>query len=199
MFARSVSGLLNHSCALLTFRQARCRSQINDTFNGRCTTFRAWRTMHHGLHGPMRSIVERSSTMRLKVSRRVELMQSTRSSLQGPLMFIEADILLGSSTDGPIMAHPPQTISDLTFADFLRGVQASSKGLKLDFKDINALQPCLNELELQKDHVSSLASPSSQRSLRSEHFRRSMLPFFSMPTSSAPILHVPNRSMRHAS
>ena len=74
-------------------------------------------------------------------------------------MFIEADILIGSSADGPIMAHPPHKTSDLTFSEFLRGVQASSKGLKLDFKDINALQPCLNELELQKDNVSTLTSP----------------------------------------
>lgn len=70
-------------------------------------------------------------------------------------MFIEADILIGASADAPIMAHPPHTTSDLTFSDFLRGVRFSSKGLKLDFKDINALQPCLNELEAQKDQVRS--------------------------------------------
>lgn len=70
-------------------------------------------------------------------------------------MFIEADILIGASVDAPIMAHPPHTTSDLTFSDFLRGVRLSSKGLKLDFKDINALQPCLNELEAQKDQVRS--------------------------------------------
>ena len=73
----------------------------------------------------------------------------------GPLMFIEADILMGSSVNAPIMAHPPHNTSDLTFSDFLRGVRSSSKGLKLDFKDINALQPCLTELEAQKDHVRS--------------------------------------------
>jgi Uncharacterized conserved protein (DUF2181) len=68
-------------------------------------------------------------------------------------MFIEADILIGTSGNAPIMAHPPHTTSDLTFSEFLRGVRSGSQGLKLDFKDINALQPCLNELEAQKDQV----------------------------------------------
>jgi hypothetical protein len=54
------------------------------------------------------------------------------------------------------MAHPPHTTSDLTFSQFLKELKSSSKGLKLDFKDINALQPCLIELEAQKDNVSSL-------------------------------------------
>ncbi|CAF0780032.1 unnamed protein product [Rotaria sp. Silwood1] len=73
--------------------------------------------------------------------------------LKSPLMFIEADILIGSSSNDPIMAHPPHKTSDLTFAEFLNGVKSTSKGLKLDFKDINALQPCLNELEAQKDNI----------------------------------------------
>lgn len=73
-------------------------------------------------------------------------------------MFIEADILIGTSSAGPIMAHPPHTTSDLTFSDFLRAAKASSKGLKLDFKDVNALQSCLDELEAHKDSVSRLIS-----------------------------------------
>ncbi|CAF1546911.1 unnamed protein product, partial [Rotaria sordida] len=71
-------------------------------------------------------------------------------------MFIEADILIGSSSPDPIMAHPPNKTSDLTFSEFLKQVKSSSKGLKLDFKDINALQPCLDALDAQKDDVSSL-------------------------------------------
>jgi hypothetical protein len=72
----------------------------------------------------------------------------------GSLMFIEADILIDPLTNQPIMAHPPHTSSDLTFSEFLQQTRSSSKGLKLDFKDINALQPCLEELEAQKDYVS---------------------------------------------
>jgi hypothetical protein len=70
-------------------------------------------------------------------------------------MFIEADILIGSSSPHPIMAHPPDTTSDLTFSDFLKEIKSTNKGLKLDFKDINALQPCFDELESQKDNVRS--------------------------------------------
>jgi hypothetical protein len=73
----------------------------------------------------------------------------------GSLTFIEADILIGTSSPSPIMAHPPHKTSDLTFSEFLKALKSTSKGLKLDFKDINALQPCLNELEAQKDNVSS--------------------------------------------
>ena len=79
--------------------------------------------------------------------------QKLEETLKSSLLFIEADILIGSSTTEPIMAHPPHTTSDLTFADFLKELKSTSKGLKLDFKDINALQPCLNELEAQKDNV----------------------------------------------
>lgn len=68
-------------------------------------------------------------------------------------MFIEADISIDPSTQQPIMAHPPHTSSDLTFSEFLQQTRSSSKGLKLDFKDIQALRPCLTELEAQKDQV----------------------------------------------
>ncbi|CAF0976824.1 unnamed protein product [Rotaria magnacalcarata] len=79
--------------------------------------------------------------------------QQLEESLQSSLMFIEADILIGSSSPDPIMAHPPNKTSDLTFSEFLKQVKSSSKGLKLDFKDINALQPCLDALDAQKDDI----------------------------------------------
>ena len=74
----------------------------------------------------------------------------------GSLLFIEADILIGSGSPLPIMAHPPHTTSDLTFTDFLQECKSTTKGLKLDFKDINALQPSLEQLEIQKDTVRRL-------------------------------------------
>ncbi|CAF0943653.1 unnamed protein product [Adineta ricciae] len=79
--------------------------------------------------------------------------EKLEEALKSSLLFIEADILMGSSPIGPIMAHPPHTTSDLTFSDFLQAVKSTSKGLKLDFKDINALQPCLDELEANKDSI----------------------------------------------
>jgi len=41
------------------------------------------------------------------------------------------------------MAHPPQTSSDLTFTQWLHEVKSSQKGLKLDFKTWNSVEPCL--------------------------------------------------------
>lgn len=48
---------------------------------------------------------------------------------------IEADIIMrGSDPKEPIMAHPPDTDSDITLKEWLEGVKAHNKGIKLDFK-----------------------------------------------------------------
>lgn len=48
---------------------------------------------------------------------------------------IEADVLLrGREPKEPIMAHPPDTDSDITLRDWLEMVANSDKGIKLDFK-----------------------------------------------------------------
>jgi hypothetical protein len=73
---------------------------------------------------------------------------------------IEADILLGMDTGKvggnttrlcvePIMAHPPDRTSDLSFAHFMALAlknTALQKHIKLDFKEIEAVQPCLDTL-----------------------------------------------------
>ncbi|KAI5633914.1 hypothetical protein NE865_13376 [Phthorimaea operculella] len=71
--------------------------------------------------------------------------------LQSDISMLEADIVLGTirGKDGPpipIMAHPPATSSDLSLADFLSTVKthnsgnAKPKGVKLDFKSIEAFE-----------------------------------------------------------
>ena len=67
-------------------------------------------------------------------------------------MFLEADILYENEMAEPIMAHPPQTESDLTFKEWISRSASSQKGLKLDFKSPRAVEPCLSylgEVELQ--------------------------------------------------
>jgi len=74
---------------------------------------------------------------------------------------IETDIVMGrlenqaqddsSSTLQPIMAHPPNTTSDLNFLKFIEAFTADSedfqhKHLKLDFKDLETIDPVLNSL-----------------------------------------------------
>ena len=72
-------------------------------------------------------------------------------------MFIEADILyLEDKHNEPIMAHPPETISDLKFSEWLKMCLFSGKGLKLDFKTNNSVLPCLKTLNENKDQVKIL-------------------------------------------
>lgn len=74
------------------------------------------------------------------------------------IMMLEADVVVGklnvttnaTNPDIPIMAHPPATVSDLSLEDFLRSVveKNTTKGIKLDFKSIEAFEmskPILNK------------------------------------------------------
>lgn len=82
---------------------------------------------------------------------------------------IESDIILGLCTSCddtseilPVMAHPPATKSDLSLAKFLDQVSASTDKnnnngtrqltqiTKLDFKDIDAVEPSLQEVVTKK-------------------------------------------------
>jgi len=82
--------------------------------------------------------------------------QATHASR--PVDFVEADILLDKASGKPVMAHPPATSSDLTFEAFVQrfvdlalkaqeGSSARPLGMKLDFKDPDAVAPCLRTLE----------------------------------------------------
>lgn len=56
-------------------------------------------------------------------------------SPSGPTHMIEADIIMrGLDPKEPIMAHPPDTDSDITLKEWLEGVKTHNKGIKLDFK-----------------------------------------------------------------
>ena len=60
-------------------------------------------------------------------------------------MILEADV--SRRADGtPIMAHPPSTDSDLSLEQFLKETLGSHKGIKLDFKTTNVLEPSLKIL-----------------------------------------------------
>ena len=71
-------------------------------------------------------------------------------ALEDDTMMIEADVSAGD--DGqPIMAHPPDTQSDLSLTLFLETViqateSGTKKGVKLDFKSLDILQPSLETL-----------------------------------------------------
>ncbi|XP_061842565.1 protein FAM151B [Nerophis lumbriciformis] len=61
-------------------------------------------------------------------------------ALNGPTHMIEADILMrGCDPKEPIMAHPPDTDSDITLKEWLERVRLHNKGVKLDFKSLEAV------------------------------------------------------------
>jgi len=73
-------------------------------------------------------------------------------------MMIEGDVLLrGQGTDDqqliPIMAHPPQTDSDITLYEWLQLATNAHKGIKLDFKSIESVDLALQIVEQSKAKV----------------------------------------------
>ena len=71
------------------------------------------------------------------------------------VMILEADVLNDPVRNIPIMAHPPATSSDISLTQFLTRVLLHSppKGIKLDFKEIDVVEPSLKILDaLQKEH-----------------------------------------------
>ncbi|XP_060686227.1 protein FAM151A [Hemiscyllium ocellatum] len=72
-------------------------------------------------------------------------------ALKGSAMVLEADVNIeGLNTQNesgtPIMAHPPSIYSDNTLQEWLDAVIRSKKGIKLDFKSIDAVNPSLDIL-----------------------------------------------------
>ncbi|KAM8885503.1 protein FAM151B isoform 2-T6 [Spinachia spinachia] len=65
-------------------------------------------------------------------------------ALAGPNHMIEADVIIrGGDPKEPIMAHPPDTDSDITLKEWLAAVEGSDKGIKLDFKSLEAVSPSI--------------------------------------------------------
>ncbi|KAJ8274307.1 hypothetical protein COCON_G00089320 [Conger conger] len=72
-------------------------------------------------------------------------------ALKSTAMVLEADVNVQghntvNETEIPIMAHPPDVYSDNTLEEWLESVLKSKKGIKLDFKSIEAVQPSLEIL-----------------------------------------------------
>jgi hypothetical protein len=79
-------------------------------------------------------------------------------ALADPLITaIEADILLSSDGSAPVMAHPPSRESDLTFSEFVGtcfSLDQPAKHLKLDFKELGVIEPCIKILTTQTQTLS---------------------------------------------
>lgn len=80
----------------------------------------------------------------------VNSQEELREALVNPqIMMLECDIRL-SPTGEIIAAHPPLEESDLSFDALLEALQTTKQGLKLDFKDVAAVAPCLARLQARQ-------------------------------------------------
>uniref|UniRef100_A0A8C4PE22 Menorin-like domain-containing protein n=1 Tax=Dromaius novaehollandiae TaxID=8790 RepID=A0A8C4PE22_DRONO len=71
-------------------------------------------------------------------------------AIKSAVHMVEADILLRDDKGGnrdPIMVHPPETDSDNTLQEWLKEIVKTNKGIKLDFKSLEAVRPSLELLE----------------------------------------------------
>ncbi|XP_058682290.1 protein FAM151B isoform X1 [Poecile atricapillus] len=59
---------------------------------------------------------------------------------------VEVDVLLRGGDGDPILAHPPDTDSDITLQEWLAQMVSTKKGIKLDFKSLAAVGPSLELL-----------------------------------------------------
>lgn len=62
------------------------------------------------------------------------------------IMFVETDITVNSK-DHIVCAHSPDRDSDLDFNEFIEKMARSNKGIKLDFKKAEAVEPVLTQLK----------------------------------------------------
>jgi hypothetical protein len=70
----------------------------------------------------------------------------TTALASSDVMMLEGDVY--QNTNGEvIMAHPPITESDLTFEEWFDHILKTKKGAKLDFKSLEAVEPCLQYMK----------------------------------------------------
>uniref|UniRef100_A0A7S4QC85 Menorin-like domain-containing protein n=1 Tax=Ditylum brightwellii TaxID=49249 RepID=A0A7S4QC85_9STRA len=78
----------------------------------------------------------------------------TKAIQDDSITAIESDILMGTDTSSsstsskqPIMAHPPERTSDLSFTTFMEMTSSCNKHLKLDIKEKECIPPILTTLK----------------------------------------------------
>lgn len=95
-----------------------------------------------------RGLLTGSDAAELQWSHGVNSRNALAQALIGHSHMIEADVIMrGHEPKEPIMAHPPDIDSDITLKEWLEEVKISNKGIKLDFKSLEAVSPSLALLE----------------------------------------------------
>lgn len=94
-----------------------------------------------------RGLIKREDAADVTWSHAVNSKTKLAEALEGPTLMLEADILMrGRDPKEPIMAHPPDTDSDISLREWLQEVKAHNKGIKLDFKSLEAVSPSMQLL-----------------------------------------------------
>uniref|UniRef100_A0A1A8G2L0 Family with sequence similarity 151, member B n=1 Tax=Nothobranchius korthausae TaxID=1143690 RepID=A0A1A8G2L0_9TELE len=95
-----------------------------------------------------RKQLTRRDAAEVRWSHAVNSRRALTRALTGPSHMIEADVIMrGRDPKEPIMAHPPDSDSDITLREWLEQVKVTNKGLKLDFKSLEAVPPSLTLLK----------------------------------------------------
>ncbi|XP_054467615.1 protein FAM151B [Anoplopoma fimbria] len=95
-----------------------------------------------------RGRIKKRDAAEVRWSHAVNSRSRLTEALTGPSHMIEADVIIrGRDPKEPIMAHPPDTDSDITLKEWLQGVKDYDKGIKLDFKSLEAVSPSVILLE----------------------------------------------------
>lgn len=101
---------------------------------------------------------------------------------------IEADIILGTTPNNPsdkripVMGHPPSELSDLSFEEFFQTVEdynrkgnVQRKGIKLDYKSIDAYQKSVQTILGSYHKVTLSAARVQHHTLSQFRFSQSIV------------------------
>uniref|UniRef100_A0A3P8WEB1 Family with sequence similarity 151 member B n=1 Tax=Cynoglossus semilaevis TaxID=244447 RepID=A0A3P8WEB1_CYNSE len=103
------------------------------------------RTLEHFLS---RGEIRRKDAAELRWSHAVNSRGKLEDALTGSTHMLEADVIIrGCDPKEPVMAHPPDTDSDITLKEWLEEVKMQHRGIKLDFKSLEAVSPSVVLLE----------------------------------------------------
>ncbi|XP_068167702.1 protein FAM151B [Antennarius striatus] len=104
-----------------------------------------------------RSQISRKDAAEIRWCHAVNSRRRLAEALTGPTHMMEADIIMRRlDPEEPIMAHPPDTDSDITLKEWLAEVKTHDKGIKLDFKSLEAVPP---SMVLLKEVLAELRGP----------------------------------------
>ncbi|XP_026527701.1 protein FAM151B [Notechis scutatus] len=108
--------------------------------------------------------------------------QHMKEAIQSAAHMIEADVLLYDNH--PVMAHPPETNSDNSLKEWLNEIKNTNKGIKLDFKSLEAVNPSmklLGDLHLRQPvwiNADILLGPKGNHPVDAKGFLDTVISYF---------------------